>query len=111
MRNIFNKVGNSSVKYIFVSIDPETDTPKKLKEFAIMNQMDNKQWVFLQGNIDDVREFSNVLSVKYKQISPIDFSHSNIISVFNKDGVLIHQQEGLGLNNDNTVFQINNLIK
>ncbi len=38
-----------------------------------------------------------VLAVNYKKISPIDFSHSNIISVFNAEGELAFQQEGLGV--------------
>ena len=106
MRNIQRKVDNKEVKYVLVSIDPTVDTPKRLKEFAIENEMDNDQWVFLQGKIDDVREFSNVLAVKYKQISPLDFSHSNIISVFDKSGVLQYQQEGLGVSNEITVSKI-----
>ena len=44
--------------------------------------------------------------VKYKQISPMDFSHSNIISVFNTKGELIHQQEGLSVNNKETIKTI-----
>jgi protein SCO1/2 len=99
-------VNNPEVKYVMVSIDPKIDTPERLKEFAIENQMDNEQWIFLQGSVDDVREFSNVLAVKYKKISPLDFSHSNIISVFDKGGVLYHQQEGLGVDNKNTVKKI-----
>ncbi|MBP9794168.1 MAG: SCO family protein, partial [Flavobacterium sp.] len=63
-------------------------------------------WTFLQGNVNTVQEFANVLAVKYKKISPMDFSHSNIISVFNKNGELVHQQEGLGVNNENTVAKI-----
>ena len=59
--------------------------------------------------VDDVREFSNVLAVKYKKISPLDFSHSNIISVFDRDGVLVHQQEGLGVDNKKTVDAIMDL--
>lgn len=111
MRNIHKKVDNSTVKYVLVSIDPETDTPERLKAFAIENEMDNDQWVFLQGTVDNVREFSNVLSVKYKKIAPLDFSHSNIISVFDKEGVLFHQQEGLGVNNETTVSKIIELAK
>lgn len=106
MRSIHAKVKKDNVKYVLISIDPETDTPERLKAFAKENFMDNDSWVFLQGNIDDVREFSNVLSVKYKQISPIDFSHSNIISVFDTNGVLFHQQEGLGVDNKITVEKI-----
>lgn len=106
MRNIHASVNDETTKYVLVSIDPETDTPERLKEFAIENELDNEQWTFLQGTIDDVREFSNVLAVKYKKISPIDFSHSNIISVFDRDGVLVHQQEGLGVDNKETVAAI-----
>lgn len=109
MRNIEAKVKSKAkkpVKYILVSIDPETDTPERLKAFAIENQMDSEQWVFLQGSDENTREFANILAVKYKEISPIDFSHSNIISVFNQQGVLVHQQEGLGVDNKTTVDKI-----
>ena len=109
MRSINEKVKDPNVKYVLVSIDPTVDTPEQMKKFAIENEMDNDQWVFLQGKIDDVREFSNVLSVKYKQISPLDFSHSNIISVFDENGVLQYQQEGLGVSNDITISKIKEL--
>lgn len=94
------------IQYVLVSIDPEHDTPKRLKTFAIIKKMDGPEWTFLQGNPESVREFANVLSVKYKEITPVDFSHSNIISVFNPNGELIHQQEGLGVNNASTVSTI-----
>lgn len=112
MRNIENQVPkNDTVQYVMISIDPETDTPKRLKEFAIENQMDGEQWTFLQGTVSSVREFANVLAVKYKQISPLDFSHSNIISVYNSEGELVHQQEGLGVDNKETVSKILELAK
>ena len=47
-----------------------------------------------------------MLAVNYKKISPIDFSHSNIISVFDENGVLVHQREGLGVDNTETVAAI-----
>ncbi len=114
MRNIESKIPENSLgnlQFILVSIDPETDTPKRLKEFAKENFMDKKHWTFLQGTVSGVREFANVLAVKYKQISPMDFSHSNIISVFNTQGELIHQQEGLGVDNKETVQTILELTK
>ena len=43
---------------------------------------------------------------KYKQVSLLDFSHSNIISVFDKQGVLSHQQEGLSVNSKETISKI-----
>ena len=110
MRNIEAKLDpktKKNVKLILVSIDPVTDTPAKLKSFAIANKMNQDPWLFLRSTEDNTREFAAVLAVNYKQISPIDFSHSNIISVFNSGGELIYQQEGLGVNNDKTVAKIN----
>lgn len=114
MRNIEAKMPedySSNLQFVLVSIDPKTDTPKRLKEFAIENKMDDEQWTFLQGTESGVREFANVLAVKYKEISPMDFSHSNLISVFNAGGELIHQQEGLGVSNKKTVSKIIELLK
>lgn len=114
MRNIEKQIPKKSLKnlqFVLVSIDPETDTPKRLKEFAIENYMDGEQWTFLQGTVTSVREFANVLAVKYKEISPMDFSHSNIISVFNTKGELTHQQEGLGVDNKETISKILELTK
>lgn len=109
MRNIEEKLPveiKNQVKMIFVSIDPETDTPERLKTFSIENLMDQDPWLFLRSSIEDTREFASVLAVNYKQITPMDFSHSNIISVFNKKGELVFQQEGLGVNSDNTIKSI-----
>ena len=109
MRNIEAQIHKKNLKdlsFVLVSIDPETDTPERLKAFAIENYMDDEQWTFLQGTKSNVREFANVLAVKYKQITPMDFSHSNIISVFNSRGELKHQQEGLGVDNKETIQTI-----
>jgi protein SCO1/2 len=109
MRDIESKMPKdklSDLNFVLVSIDPEVDNPERLKAFAKANFMDAPHWIFLQGTKSTVQEFANVLAVKYKQIAPLDFSHSNIISVFNKEGELLHQQEGLGVNNKETVDKI-----
>lgn len=110
MRNIEKQVPEKyfgKTKFIMVSIDPETDTPQRLNSFAKENEMEDDHWMFLRGTPEDTREFATVLAVSYKKISPIDFSHSNIISVFDEEGVLVHQQEGLGVDNTETVAAIN----
>ncbi len=109
MRDIETQIPESkkeNVKLLLVSIDPETDTPERLKKFSIENEMESDQWLFLRGTKSDTREFAAVLAVNYKKISPMDFSHSNIISVFDQGGELVHQQEGLGVNNKETVDKI-----
>ena len=114
MRNIEKQIPKNQLEkidFVFVSIDPETDTPETLKTFAKENLMDDQRHIFLQGSMSGVREFSNVLAVKYKQISPLDFSHSNIISVFDKNGELVKQQEGLSVDNKEIVSKIIEISK
>lgn len=109
MRNIESRLPKNikdKVQLVLISIDPKVDTPKRLKSFAIDNKMDNKQWLFLRSSEENTREFAAVLSVNYKKISPMDFSHSNLISVFNTQGELVYQQEGLGVNSDATIKKI-----
>ena len=109
MKNIEKEIGKKTkipVKYLIVSIDPETDTPERLTSFAKENNMTGDQWVFVRGSEENTREFANVLAVKYASISPVDFSHSNIISVFDKNGVMQHQMEGLAVNNEETIKAI-----
>lgn len=114
MRNIEKQIPETkkkNVQYVFVSIDPQTDTPERLTAFAKENEMEDEKWLFLRGSEENTREFAAVLAVNYKKISPIDFSHSNIISVFDQGGELAHQQEGLGVNNKETVQAIIDLAK
>jgi protein SCO1/2 len=109
MRNIESRLPENikeNVKLVLVSIDPEVDTPKRLKAFSIENKMETDQWIFLRSTEENTREFAAVLSVNYKKVSPMDFSHSNIISVFNAEGELSYQQEGLGVNSDETIQKI-----
>lgn len=114
MRNIEQRLPENSkdkVKMVLVSIDPEVDTPERLKAFAKENKMDSEPWVFLRSTEENTREFAAVLSVNYKKVSPMDFSHSNIISVFNANGELVYQQEGLGVNSDPTIAKITEEIQ
>ncbi|MEO8772771.1 MAG: SCO family protein [Gelidibacter sp.] len=113
MRNIeqrLSKKTKENVKMVLVSIDPNTDTPARLKEFAEENVMDKKPWLFLRSSEDNTREFAAVVAVNYKKISPIDFSHSNIITVFNDQGEMVFQQEGLGVNSDATIQNIEKAV-
>lgn len=113
MRNIearLSKKTKEKTKMVLVSIDPITDTPERLKDFAEENAMDKEPWLFLRSSEDNTREFAAVVAVNYKKISPIDFSHSNIITVFNDQGEMVFQQEGLGVNSDATVQNIEKAV-
>lgn len=109
MRNIESRLPENvkdNVKLVLISIDPKVDTPERLKAFSIENKMEGDQWEFLRSTEENTREFAAVLAVNYKKIDPLNFSHSNIISVFNAEGELTFQQEGLGVNSDEAIKKI-----
>lgn len=112
MQKIESKIDPKKLKettMVLVSIDPENDTPEVLKAYAQQRNMYGEPWLFLRSDKESVRELANVLAVKYKKISPIVFSHSNIISVFNKNGEMVNQVEGTVKSEDvaNTVNGLN----
>jgi protein SCO1/2 len=99
------------VSLVLVSIDPETDTPERLRSFAKERGMEAPYWVFLRGDLNATQEFANVLSMKYKKISPVDFSHSNITSVFSPDGQLVAQIEGTSIDTGLIAAKVNEVAE
>lgn len=97
MKKVESKIDAKKLKetsLVLITIDPENDTSEVLKKYAQQRNMEGEPWIFLRTDLESTREFANVLAVKYKKITPIIFSHSNIISIFNKKGEMISQEEG-----------------
>lgn len=100
-----------NVNLVLITIDPTNDVPEKLLAFSKKNGMDGPQWTFLTSNEDDTQQLANVLAMKYKKIDPIDFSHSNIITVFNPLGEMVSQEEGLEINVERVVSNVEKSVK
>lgn len=81
--------------FTIISIDPERDTPDRLKIFANENNLSEEKWTLLNGGNGDVLEIAALLGVKYKRVSDTDFTHSNMITVLNKKGEVVHQRKKL----------------
>ena len=81
--------------FTFISIDPETDTPARLAEYQSENKIDPSRWTLLTGETSSVQELAVVLGIQYRKVDAKDFAHSNLITVLNAKGEIIHRQEGL----------------
>lgn len=81
--------------------------PQRLTDFAEENNLAEDKWTLLNGDQGDVLEIAALLGVKYKRISDTDFTHSNMISVLNKEGEIVHQRKKL----QDQHGQIVNIIK
>ena len=100
----------SNVGFVLVSFDSERDTPSALAGYRRRQQLPPGRWALLQGRPDDVQELAALLGVKYKQDVRGQFSHSNIITVLNAEGEVVHQQIGLNQNIDETVSALQRLV-
>ena len=92
--------------FTFISIDPETDTPSRLAEYQKDNHIDPTRWTLLTGESSSVQELAVVLGIQYRKIDAKDFAHSNLITVLNAKGEIIHRQEGLAADPEATIKAI-----
>ncbi|HEY4650538.1 MAG TPA: SCO family protein [Pontibacter sp.] len=105
------KYRKEDVGIVLVTMDPERDTPAQLKAFASENGLDPARWVLLTSKQENIQELAVLLNMKYKNEGNGNIAHSNIISVLNPAGEIIHQQEGLGAEPDETIKAIDALLQ
>ena len=87
---------SDEIGFTLVSIDPERDTPARLRAYAKKMNLRPEQWTLLNGEPDDILELAALLGVRFQRSSGSDFAHSNMISVLDEYGRIIYQQKGLG---------------
>lgn len=97
------------VHFVLVSIDPERDTPEKLKQLAEQRGLDPERWTLLTGSKDDIMELAAIVGFKFKKEANGDFSHSNMINLLNEEGEISHQQIGLNQDPSQTVTELTKL--
>ncbi|MBK6966344.1 MAG: SCO family protein [Bacteroidales bacterium] len=98
------------VSFLLISMDPERDTPARLTEFAAAHKL-NSNWTLICSSPDATMEIANVLGVKVKKLESGGFDHSNIIHVFDREGVVVKQQNGFAVEQEATIKAIRTLIK
>ena len=85
----------SHVGFVLVTFDPARDTPAVLSAYSARMGLDPMSWLLLSGPPDDVLELATLLGIKYKRDQSGGFIHSNVITVLNKAGEIVHRHEGL----------------
>ena len=83
------------VGFVLITMDPQRDTPGVLRAYSDKMQLDAISWSLLSGHPDDVMELAMVLGIRYKRDQSGGFIHSNLITVLNKAGEIVHRHEGL----------------
>jgi protein SCO1/2 len=96
--------------FLLVSIDPDRDTPEALRAYRAKHAFDRANWTLLRGGVDDIRELAAVLGIQYQRDLRGQFSHSNVITVLDQDGVVAFQQAGLNKDPQATVTALSKTL-
>jgi protein SCO1/2 len=83
------------VGFVLVSFDPERDTPGVLRAYSDRMHLDAASWSLLTGHPDDVLELATLLGIRYTRDQRGGFIHSNVMTVLNTAGEIVHRHEGL----------------
>lgn len=88
MRAIEEEINNSGFGIISISIDPENDTPEKLKEHADRIGVKSPNWHFLTGNRDYIGKLADQFNIYVgdKEDESENLNHSGMIALVDQEG-------------------------
>jgi protein SCO1/2 len=85
----------AEVGFALFSFDPERDSVPVLKAYAAKRGLDERRWRLYTGAPEDVLELAAVLGVRFRKEPDGEFSHSILITVLDREGVVRYQMVGL----------------
>jgi protein SCO1/2 len=80
------------IRVVAISVDPETDTPERLREVAARMEPDPQHWTYLTGPTQDVQalvERGFLVAMGQKQLGPggiLDIAHSARLAIVDGQG-------------------------
>ncbi|MFL5763651.1 MAG: SCO family protein [Bacteroidia bacterium] len=80
--------GNTEVKFLSHTVDPEIDTVEQLKAYALRHNADSRQWMFVTGDKKKLYEIARkgyLLSAGEGDGGPDDFIHTQNFALIDKD--------------------------
>jgi len=85
---------NPDARFVLVSLDPARDDAHRLAAYAEERGLDPARWTLLTGSDTDVRDLAATLGVRYRQVTPGDLAHSNLITLLDREGRIARQSSG-----------------
>lgn len=85
---------NPDAHFVLVSLDPARDDVHRLATYATERGLDPARWTLLTGSDADVRDLAATLGVRYRQVTPDDLAHSNLITLLDREGRIARQSSG-----------------
>ncbi|MBP9674191.1 MAG: SCO family protein [Bacteriovoracaceae bacterium] len=90
--HLLTKQEKKKIRYVGFSIDPERDTPVRLKEYAKKMSLDSR-WNLFTSNANQVREMAAAVGFNYKDLGAGDFTHSKTLYLLSSEGEVLAYKE------------------
>jgi len=86
----------AQLRIIAISIDPEQDTPEKLRELMEAHSVDASRWSMVRPEPGDLRTIAGVFGIKYKRLPDGEFNHNTRIILLDREGTQVASTEQIG---------------
>ena len=96
--------------FMLFSFDPARDTPERLDTVARDMDLESPDWNLLTSDEANVQELAAATNIQYKDMTTGEFSHSNTILILDKNGEIVHRQEGIGSDPKASIVVLKKLI-
>ena len=108
MRRITSKIDKDApVRFVSISVDPQRDTPEKLRSYASKVRNDPR-WVFLTGDQKTITDLSiNGFKLAASGSSSEAVLHSSKFAIADKNGVI---RDYYGATNDDSVDHVTSVV-
>ncbi len=107
LQNIDDELAPSErarIRVLMVSFDAEHDTPAELEAFKNEHSIRDSRWIVARAGAGDVALLAAALGIRYRELPDHSFSHSTVISLADKNGVV--RARAIGLKSADAAFMI-----
>ena len=101
----------AQLQVIFVTVDPERDTPEVLKRYARAHGANPAGWAFLTGTAAQIRDVERRYGIFARKNPGGDVDHTFLTSLIDRDGVLRVQYLGVRFDPDEMLGDLRSLLR
>jgi len=88
----------SNINFSLISLDPDRDSTLILHKFFDEKKLNKDLWNLYKTSKDETLRIALTVGIKYKKEKNNEYTHSNLIIVLDKNGVIKMHHQGLDKN-------------
>ena len=86
MAELQDQIGHPDIRLVSFTVDPERDTPQKLKEYGKSFNADDSRWFFLTGSVDQMQDVAAGMKMAASKGENDQITHSTYFILIDREG-------------------------